>query len=356
MQGQSVSLEGSPELFPHGLDLRNDALSFIRLSRADFERASFLDARILTPQAIGPTIPWRQAAAAIDAAKLEERCAFIFHIGHVGSTLLSRLTGQHPAAFGLREPLILRTFAQLHSEPEARPPAWNAGDVDARLSGCLKLWSRTFDAQQRAVIKATSFASELAADLLSRAAAPRAVLMYVAPESYLATILGGANSRQEARVLTPGRLRRLHRRVGREAWRLESMSEGETLALGWACEMSALAQAARAAGERALRVDFDQFLARPAAVLFDVLRQFDIDASAAEAESIIGGPHMRHYSKAPEHAYDAALRLEVLNEARATHGAEIRRGLAWLDRAAREFAPVQEALRFTENAAPAVRR
>jgi hypothetical protein len=76
------------------------------------------------------------------------------------------------------------------------------------------------------------------------------------------------------------------------------------------------------------------------------LRHFDIDAASGEVEATIAGPDMRRYSKAPEHAYDAALRLEVLNEARATHGAEIRRGLAWLERAAAEFAPVKDALMF----------
>jgi hypothetical protein len=346
MAGQSISLGGSPELFPYGLDVRNDTVSFIRLSREDFARASFLDARILTPKSLGPAMSWGQVSAAIDAAKLTERCAFIFHIGHVGSTLLSRLVGEHPGAFALREPVILRTFAQLRSEPEVRPPSWGGGDVDVRLSGCLKLLSRTFDAQQRAVIKATSFASELAAELLSRPTAPRAVFMYVRPESYFATILGGENSRQEAKMLTPSRLRRLHRRLGRDVWHLQSLSEGETLALGWACETSALAQSARAAGERAMGVDFERFLVQPAAVLFDIFRRLEINASAAEAEAIVAGPHMRHYSKAPEYAYDAALRSEVLNEARATHGAKIRRGLAWLDVAAKEFAPVREALAF----------
>jgi hypothetical protein len=346
MDRLAQSLGRSPELFPHGLDVHNDRVTFIRLSRADYDRASFLDARILTPRTVGQTMDWSQVAASIEAAALPERCGFIFHIGHVGSTLLSRLVGAHPGAFGVREPMILRTFAQLSGEPGGRPRTWSDADFDARLGGCLKLLSRTFEAQQRAVIKATSFVSELAADLLSRASSPKAVLMYVSPESYLATILGGPNSRQEAKMLAPSRLRRLHRRVGREAWQLESLSEGEMLALGWACEMSALAQAKRAAGERALRADFDHFLAHPAAVLCAVLRHFDIDAASGEVEAIIAGPDMRRYSKAPEHAYDAALRLEVLNEARSTHGAEIRRGLAWLERAAAEFAPVKDALMF----------
>jgi hypothetical protein len=34
----------------------------------------------------------------------------------------------------------------------------------------------------------------------------------------------------------------------------------------------------------------------------------------------------------------------VLSEARATHGAEIRQGLQWLDRAAAQFTAVRDAL------------
>jgi hypothetical protein len=350
VDGLSESLARSPEFFPHGLNVHQDSVTFIRLTRADYDRASFLDARVLTPSTIVQTTAWRHVAASIEAAALPERCDFIFHIGHVGSTLLSRLIGAHPGAFGVREPAILRTFAQLSSEPGGRPRTWSDADIDARLGGCLKLLSRTFDAQQRTVVKATSFVSELAADLLTRESAPKAVLMYVSPESYLATILGGPNSRQEAKMLAPSRLRRLHRRIGRDAWRLESLSEGEMLALGWACEMSALAQATHAAGERVLRVDFDHFLASPTALVFAALRHFGIDATSGKVEAIIAGPDMRRYSKAPEHAYDAALRREILNEARATHRAEIGRGLAWLDRAATEFAPVKDALLCARSA------
>jgi hypothetical protein len=346
MDALSESLGRSPELFPHELDARDDTITFIRLRRADYDGASFLDSRVLTPRVAGHTLPWRQVAAAIETAKLAERCNFIFHIGHVGSTLLSRLMGHHPGAFALREPMLLRTFAQLEREPGAKPPAWSDTDVETRLGGCLKLLSRTFDPKQRAVIKATSFVSELAAGLLSRPAAPKALMMYVSPESYLATILGGPNSRQEAKMLAPSRLHRLHQRLGRPVWRLQSLSEGEILALGWACEMSALVQATHTADRRAWGLNFDQFLARPAEALLTALRHFELDATPDEVTAILQGPTMRRYSKAPEYAYDAALRLEVLNEARAAHGAEIRRGLAWLDRAAAEFAPVRDAVAF----------
>jgi hypothetical protein len=335
----------SPELFPHALNVPDDSVAFVRLDRAGFEAASFLDARILAAGRQSHTVPWPEVSAAIQASRLAERCGYIFHIGHVGSTLLSRLVGAHHGVFALREPAVLRTFAQLNEEPEAKPRAFGAADLDERLGGCLKLLSRTFDAQQIAVIKATSFVSEIAAALLSRPSNPKALMMFVSPESYIATILGGPNSRQEARILTPGRLRRLQRRIGGEAWQQASLSEGEALALGWACETSALAHAANAGGARVLRLDFERFLAEPL-LLLAVLQHFGIDASLSDVHAILRGPHLQRYSKAPEHAYDAALRRDVLNEARALHGEEIRRGLAWLERAAAQFAAVREAMLF----------
>jgi hypothetical protein len=178
---------------------------------------------------------------------------------------------------------------------------------------------------------------------MARAAAPEALMMFVSPESYLATVLGGPNSRKEALMLAPDRLRRLHRRIGTEAWAGESLSEGENLALAWACEMSALAQAASTAGRRALWLNFDQFLADPSGLL-RIFHHFGIDADHAQVHAIASGPHMRRYSKAPEYAYDAALRGEVLNEARALHGAEIRRGLHWLEQAAAKFEPIRQAV------------
>jgi hypothetical protein len=343
MNALQESVTRSPQLFPYSMDLGSDSVSFVHLAKADYEKASFLDPRILTPQTRACSLPWAEIARAIDSAQLKERLGFIFHIGHVGSTLLSRLIGAHPCAFSLREPMLLRGFAQLKSEPRHAPAAWGGDAFEARLTRVLQLFSRTFEDRELAVVKATSVVSELSATLLSRASAPKAIMMYVPPESYIATILGGANSRQEAKVLTPGRLQRLQQRIGCEAWRAEHLSEGETLALAWACEMSALAQAARSSAARLMHVDFDQFLINPSSLL-EILRHFDIDATAAEVQTILEGPDMRRYSKAPEYAYDAALRLEVLNEARALHGAEIRRGLNWLEQAAGRFEPVRQAV------------
>lgn len=348
MNGLAALLGHSPELFPYVLDVPTDTVSFIRLSEAEYERASFLDARLRTAQMHHKAVPWVQVAPAIAEARLTERCDFIFHIGHVGSTLLSRLMGAHAGAFALREPQILRTFAQIRAAP-ALPHGWTDTDFAARLDGCLKLLSRTFHARQRAVIKATSFVSDLAAQLLARAASPKAVMLFVSPETYLATIFAGPNSRKEAQIMTPSRWQRLNRRAGTTICDLAKLSEGEAIALGWACETAALAQAAHGRAEQILRLDFDGFLEDPARLCLAALLHMGISATADEAAAIVGGLHMERYSKAPEFAYDADLRLSLLTEARAAHGAQIRRGLQWLEISASAHACVRDALVFAKT-------
>ncbi len=344
MDGLALSLQRCPELFPYAYDVRNDAVSLIRLTRADYERASFLDERVLEPHTLARSVPWEHLSAVVEGATLVERCHYIFHTGHVGSTLLSRLLGAHESVFSLREPGILRTLAQMRTEPDSQPRVWTDGQIEERLSAFLKLLSRTFEPRQSPVIKATSYMSELAPQLLSRPTAPKALLMFVKPETYLATILGGPNTRQEAKMLTAGRLKRLHRRLGREVWRLASFSEGEGLAAGWAAEMSALVEARAATGTRTLALDFDAFLEEPEKMLLATFRFLCCDATPEAAGEIIVGPLMQRYSKGLEHAYSPALRREILDGARKTNGAEIAKGLAWLDRAAEEFPLIRQCL------------
>ena len=326
------AVAASPELFPHALDLRSGAVTLLRLSRTDYEQASFLDGRIAGPAKPGRALPFGQLEAAVDSAGLRENCHFIFHIGHVGSTLLSRLIGRHPAYFALREPDILRTLAL------AQDPAI----IASHLPTFLRLWSRTYDPDARAVVKASSFVSDLAARILARGYAPKAFVMGVAAETYLATIFGGANAPMEARALAPFRLARLRARLGC-GWRLEDMSEGEVVALGWACEASALAAATAQSVERVRVINFDRFLAQPQQHLHAAFAHFGGAVGEKEIAHLLAGPEMRTYSKAPEYSYDAALRQSVLDDGRARFGSEIRRGLSWLDRAAQQFPQIGDA-------------
>ncbi|MDB5423670.1 MAG: hypothetical protein JWQ29_1086, partial [Phenylobacterium sp.] len=61
-------------------------------------------------------------------------------------------------------------------------------------------------------------------------------------------------------------------------------------------------------------------------------------------EAMAGSAYFQRYSKAPTYAYGPEVRAGVLAQAQAEHGAEIRRGLAWLAAAASTWPPIAAAL------------
>jgi len=308
-----VLISPVPELFPIGFE-PSGPVSFVRMAEADYAAASFLDGRIRPRHPVVEVLPFDQVAIA--AAELPERCDYIFHIGHVGSTLLSRLLGTQPPLLSLREPEVLRSLAQI---PDNTP----------YTGTFLKLLSRTFRPEQRALIKATSFVSEIAGQLMARPSHAKAIGIFVSPPIYLATILAGQNSRKEAQIYFRSRHERLARRAGGELPPV--LSEGEAIALGWACEMSALAQAR---SDRMLWMEFDHLLEHPKTALAAAFRHLNVDVPDGNVAAVATGPDMQRYSKAPEYPYDAQLRHAILDTAKREHAVQIKRGLAWLEKAA----------------------
>ena len=215
---------------------------------------------------------------------------------------------------------------------------------DERMGVMLKLWSRGFHPEQLAVVKATSICCDLAAEVLARPSRPAAIFMFTRPEVYLATLFGGENNHLDIRAAAPLRERRLNRRLGGPAVRLGDLSYAQTTAMSWACEMAALAEASRTAGDRVLWLDFERLLVRPQARLAEAFAHYGVAAEPADVAAIVAGPDLGRYSKAPEHAYDAGLRAQVLAQARGQHGDWIAEGMAWLEHAGAEHAAIGAAL------------
>jgi len=320
----------SPAWLP--VDDAANGVSLARLDEAAYRRSSFLDQRLF---ALGyeRSLCSREAIGSA-ASRLAAPSHYIFHTGHVGSTLISRLLGEHSAFFVLREPAVLRAIA-VRAAGTAGAGAADAGGA-LSLEMALALLGRTWRPGQRAVVKATSFVSELAGRALAADPHPTAIFMFAQPLAYLRGIFAGPASRAETRQLAPMRLARLLRRIGGSDPHIEPRSEGEWIAMSWACEMSALRAAAGRLASRVLWVDFDAFLAEPAVALEAIFRTLGERPAAVEIERLLGSPVMRQYSKAPEHAYDAALRRELLLEAGRQHAAEIGRGMQWLERLTRQ--------------------
>lgn len=342
------ALARSPDCYPHKLDPIRECLLLVQFSAAAYSSASFLDDRVLTRSTGGAWVPLAACRAALAAAppasgslvegSLPLHC--IFHSGHVGSTLLSRLlesAAQAGTVLSLREPLPLRTLAELHDALAKPESLLSSEQWQAYLELLLRLWRRGYAGNRAVVLKATSNAGRVAPMLLAAAADARAVYLNLRAEPYLATLLAGQNSALDLRGHAAERARRMSTELSPASAAVRALSTGELAAHAWLIERIAQHRVQGFDPLRVLSVDFDALLADVPAVLADVLRHFGLAADAVSIEAVARGPVMAQYSKAPEHPYTPALRAEVLAESRSRNDAEIVRGLRWLEAvAARE--------------------
>lgn len=301
------------------LDPQAALVRLIEMSPAAYRDASFLDDRMLQQPVTAHVRPWAELASAVPAnARTDAR--WIFHIGHVGSTLVARLIGELETVLSVREPRLLRDLTAL--EPGARA---------AMIPTVQRLMSRSFAPQQSALIKATSFVSELAAELVP--AAQRALFLFATPRAYIEGILAGENSRKELHILAPIREQRMRDRVSTISD--SKGSDAHLAAAAWACEMTGMEAAAEQMDNRLLHwADFDQMLYDMEAALGDVCRFFGFEVGEDRLRQIVSGPLMGRYSKALEYDYSPGLRRELLAEARFDHGPQIDSAIAMLEKAA----------------------
>jgi hypothetical protein len=348
-----TALAESPEYYPQKLDPVNEAAFMVRLTAEQYEAASFLDDRLVAPGMTGVWSTYEELAT--DAAALEERCDFIFHVGHVGSTLLSRLLGSFEGIHALREPAPLPLLAEIRSQLSRPESLWSRERYEAWLSLCLGLWSRTYHPAETSLVKATSWASDMAPSLMARPSQPRALAMTVPPAAYLAGILASSGGRADIKASASSALARLHGRLGAEPWRLHSLSIGERTAMVWASDMLSLDEADRAASGRMLWIDFETFLANPADGLARALAHLGHTRDCQAIEAAVSGPLMTRYSKGPQRPFDPAVRQILLSTSRFTNAREIAKGLEWLDQARRELPLIDDLLaRHDSERSPAV--
>lgn len=312
------------------LDPTQGAARLIAMDRESYRAASFLDDRMLQEPLDPEIVSWTLIEEAVsDDMRTDAR--WIFHIGHVGSTLVSRLLGQLDHVLAIREPRLLRDLALTPDEIRQR-----------YVAPVPRLMSRTFDEAETACVKATSFASEIAAELVPPG--ERALFMYATPRNYIASILAGENSVQELRLLAGKRAQRLNAR----SIYLPAQDDAGQAAAAWAAEMTSLEAAAEAMTDRQIIwADFDFMLGDMEAELRRVA--LFLGFHAARVAEAAAGPHMARYSKAPEYEYSPSLRRELIAEAAERYAPGIDSGLAMLRSAAEKSPLLERALRRAEG-------
>ena len=329
-----ATVPASPDAYPQKLDLVRDAVLLVRFDATSYRAASFLDDRILSATTQGGWVPLSAIADAARRVAPRRPLHFIFHTGHVGSTLISRLLDETGGVLSLREPLPLRTLAEAHDGLGRYDSLISETSFDATMAAFTSLWSRGYDSTRSIVVKATSSAGRIASAILARNDASRALYLNLRAEPYLATLLAGQNSPIDLRGHGQERIRRLSSRLAAPPSALPTMSTGEMAAMSWLAETWAQRDAIERCTEKVMPLDFDAFLADVPASMARIVGHLGMDVDARYLSEVGRSAVLTRYSKAPEFTYTPAVRAEVLRDSRRDNREEIRKGMQWLERLA----------------------
>lgn len=327
------ALASDASWYIRSVDLTGQA-SIVAMTPHSYEASSFLDNRIVLPEDAQTGLVAYNALAPLFPDVGTRETAFIFHISHCGSTLLSKAIGTLPGVLSLREPVLLRWLAELRGDlglPESRVN--HAGYVQA-LRTALGLLARPLGELDRVVVKASSFASPLAIDILELQPRTRALVLFSRFEDFAATVLKGSGGWRDMLNLAPVRMRRLHAIAGRPLWALAGMTPGELVALNWLAEMVTLKLADVRHQGRLVWLEFDAFLAEPCKQFATVAQALGLAAGDDAGERLAASGVLDRYSKNPGRAFGFAVRQHELASVRVSQADEIARGKAWLEGAA----------------------
>ena len=329
MSGAPDNVMESPDLFPQRLDLVARRVLFLQMSERRFQEAAFLDDRVLGSDIKGS---WVALESLLERAPLRTGTAphWIFHIGHCGSTLLSRLLPAVAPLLPIREPPALRTLAETERDlggslSRISPAAWQE-----LFDLLLALWSRTYRTGQSALIKATSDCGNLIQAALAADAGSRAVLMYQPLENYLAAMLVDGAPRPDIEGHAVTRLVDLHRFLDDpDSLRLHELSPLQRVVVSWLSGVANFHYATSGIEGRLKTLDFDAFLEDAGGGLEGVTRFLGLSAEPDRISSVLQGPVMHTYAKAPDYPFTPASRAAQLAENHARSAGEITEGLRW---------------------------
>jgi hypothetical protein len=300
----------------YDFDLQTRRAVLLKLQENDYHEASFLDQRI-EPRATGRHV--------IDLPDIGKKLLnlnspttnphYIFHLGHCGSTLLSRALSASPNVFPIREPLTLRRLADgFESERKSL------------LETSLSAHARVFHPGQTPVIKATSTCNKLIHPILSMNESSRAILMYVSLETYLAGMLGKQSPPLDLRGHAKMRLAHWNEMDSAPPLDLSQLDTSQLAVLAWLTGMHQLVKANFQFPDQTLLLDFEQFLSNPETGLKQTVNFLGF---TEESELILEAwPDISTgYSKKPDEPYSRFNRRKTLLRGLQNHADEIRQGM-----------------------------
>jgi len=328
-------IRGNPTWFLMNLNLAQRRCQFIRLPESSYYESSFLDRRLMTSHMEAHLLEIESLYQAYpQETDASGATAYIFHVGHCGSTLLSRALATKPNILPLREPLTFRVLGDSLRQIEM-PTNFISKQEWIRLkTSVLECHSRQFRSTQLPMIKLTSTCNNLIEPLLLNHADRRGLFMFVSLECYLATMLN--DSEDGARILdgrwqAPAAIEDWINLVGLDPPRFTDLSHEELLAIAWLMNMQRFLEAAKKlSADQFCFLNFDEFLESPEVHLENICRFFGVEKEISKIHAQYSEIASR-YSKSPNKEYKKSSRRTLIEKAHKKNTEQIRSAMIWVE-------------------------
>jgi hypothetical protein len=312
----------TPNWMIKSVDFRRGLASFVETDEEGYREAAFLDNRLDRVLSDEKVIHLKELwPRAVQTKKAQPSLNFLFHVGHCGSTLISRMLGELPGCFALREPPVLMALAR--SAPQGLPHWERISDV------VMALLTRTYHQEDSAFIKPASHANVLLPYFLQWKKSSRGILLCVDLESYLATMLQ-EHHRAEIREAFQWRQEGLKRLAGNIS-DLDALDDAKRSAVIWLIQMWELLEAHRDEKLNTLWLSFNNFLNEPASTISKISDFLNLPTDREQIRQLtVDSPLLRSYSKNVQVSYTAESRRASLQASRRQYAAEIDAAMGWL--------------------------
>ena len=323
----------SPELFIQNINWQTRTARVLHATRDFFRKQAFLDDRVLQKNLTVVDVPlsvlWRAMGQQWDSAF--KPCHFIFHTGYCGSTLFSRLFDELPNILGIREPMILRPFAASENQFGVGEGLEMKADMEKELARVYALLSRTFEVDERLIIKTTSICTAIAEPLLGFNVDNRALALKIPLKTYLATLLT-RDEQLDVQSFSGHSLLGIKKRAGEVDIDLTRLSPPQLVALNWlsiALDLHDLIEGPRK--HQVYLLDFDKFWKDTSAYVKEVLVHFSLPHDDETVSRLLESEVFTHYSKEPGISYSVDTRTKILAESEQKNSHKIAEGLEYAD-------------------------
>lgn len=269
------------------LNIELEKFRLLRLNEDFFRATPFLDARILSSESrfvLDDLSNLSNLFPPVNASNSGR--IYIFHIGHCGSTLLSRALSLSMDMLPLREPVPLKMLADLLRDLHQATSMLTTDDWRLLADSMVTAFSRTFRDSQLVAIKASRTCNNLINTFIESQKDIRVLLLHLSLNSYLAVMLARSGISADVRIQAVSRIKDWMNIPGCEQLRLSQLEPIQLIVLAWLTNMYQMQTAARKLNKNVLCLDFDAFLSGPNSHLEEICQFFGLES---ERSGIVSG-------------------------------------------------------------------